>query len=239
MRLPKWLYETLPYVYIVGGIATTARLQNAIGTISGLLLLSAGALVLTMRHNYRAGGRGEPRAAALKREAGERNGEQGAELLHLAWRPSYETGHEAIDRQHQRLLSLGNELITALMQRKPREDVELMLDVLVTELGRHLKLEEDLVTGLKAPVPRRLKEAHGGLLARANELRDRFKVGQLPPGDLVGFIGYDLIAMHVVKEDLGLAAGTHGGGPAAARHPGSMPAGSRVSERADREVVAD
>jgi hemerythrin-like metal-binding protein len=239
MRLPKWLYETLPYVYIVGGIATTARLQNAIGTISGLLLLSAGALVLTMRHNYRAGGRGEPRAAALKREAGERNGEQGAELLHLAWRPSYETGHEAIDRQHQRLLSLGNELITALMQRKPREDVELMLDVLVTELGRHLKLEEDLVTGLKAPVPRRLKEAHGGLLARANELRDRFKVGQLPPGDLVGFIGYDLITMHVVKEDLGLAAGTHGGGPAAARHPGSMPAGSRVSERADREVVAD
>lgn len=239
MRLPKWLYETLPYVYIVGGIATTARLQNAIGTISGLLLLSAGALVLTMRHNYRAGGRGEPRAAALKRESGERNGEQGAELLHLAWRPSYETGHEAIDRQHQRLLSLGNELITALMQRKPREDVELMLDVLVTELGRHLKLEEDLVTGLKAPVPRRLKEAHGGLLARANELRDRFKVGQLPPGDLVGFIGYDLIAMHVVKEDLGLAAGTHGGGPAAARHPGSMPAGSRVSERADREVVAD
>jgi len=237
-RLPKWLYETLPYVYIFGGIATTAMLQNAIGTISGLLLLSAGALVLTMRHNYRAGRRAEPHAAALKRESGERNGEQGAELLHLAWRPSYETGHEAIDRQHHRLMSLGNELITALMQRKPREDIELMLDVLVTELGRHLKLEEDLVTGLKAPVPRRLKEAHASLLARANELRDRFKVGQLPPGDLVGFIGYDLIAMHVVKEDLGLASGTHASGPAAHR-PGSIPAGSRVSERADREVVAD
>lgn len=205
--LPKWLYETLPYVYIVGGIGTTAMLQNIVATISGVLLLSAGALVLTMRHNYRAGRSEKEQVTPPARNPGERNSEEGAELLHLAWRPTYQTGHEAIDRQHQRLLSLGNELITALMQRKPREDVELMLDVLVNELARHLKLEEELLAGLKAPVSRRLKEAHQGLLTRASELRDRYRIAQLQPGDLVGFIGYDLVAMHVVKEDLGLPLG--------------------------------
>jgi len=206
-RQPKWLYETLPYVYIVGGIGTTAILQNVVATISGVLLLSAGALVLTMRHNYRAGSREKEKVTPPARNPGERNSEEGAELLHLAWRPTYETGHETIDRQHQRLLSLGNELITALMQRKPREDVDLMLDLLINELAKHLKLEEELLVGHRVPVRHRFKEAHHGLLTRASELRDRYRIGQLPPGDLVGFIGYDLIAMHVVKEDLGLPLG--------------------------------
>jgi hemerythrin-like metal-binding protein len=199
-RQPKWLYETLPYVYIVGGIATAGLLQNAIATISGVLLLSAGALVLTMRHNYRTS---RDRLAAIpQRESGERNSEQGAELLQIAWQAAFEVGHEAIDQQHRHLTALGNQIITALMQRRPREDVELMLDVLVTEIGKHLKLEENLAAGEGVPPMRRVAEAHLGLLARAADLRDRFQDGELPPGDLVGFIAYDLVTMHIVKEDL-------------------------------------
>ena len=199
-RQPKWIYETLPYVYIVGGIATAGLLQNAIATLSGLLLLSAGALVLTMRHNYRTS-RSEPAAAPLV-DTGERNSEQGAELLQVGWRRSYEVGHEAVDQQHRHLTALGNQIINALMQRRPREDVDLMVDVLVTELGKHLRLEESLAAGRGAQLARDLAEAHQRLLARAGELRDRHQCGELPPGDLVGFIAYDLIAMHVVREDL-------------------------------------
>lgn len=199
-HVPKWIYESMPYVYVVGGIATAGMLQHAIATVSGVLLLSAGALVLTMRHNYRAN-RQEQGASPL-RASGERNSDQGGEVLQVAWRPSFEVGHEVIDRQHQRLLSLGNELISALMQRQPREDVELMLDVLVTEIGKHLKLEEEITAGQGAPLSRTTKEAHRTLLARATELRDRFHDGQLPAGDLVGFIAYDVIIMHIVKEDL-------------------------------------
>lgn len=201
-RQPKWLYETLPYVYLVAGIATAALLRNVIATISGVLLLSAGALVLTMRHNYRTS-RKAPEAAAAH-ETGVRNSSEGAELLQVGWRPGFEVGHEVIDRQHQHLTSLGNQLITALMQGRPSEDIDLMLDVLVTELGKHLKLEEELAAGHGAPLTRSVVEAHRRLLARAAGLRDRFQEGQLPPGDLVGFIAFDLIAMHVVRENPGL-----------------------------------
>jgi len=197
---PKWLYETMPYVYILAGFATAGMLQNAVAMVSGMLLLSAGALVLTMRHTYRANGQAP--AAESVRESGERNCDHGAETLQVVWRPSLEVGHEVIDRQHQRLLSLGNGLITALMQQKPREDVELMLEVLVTEIGKHLKLEDEITGGRNTPASRSIKEAHRGLLARAAELRDRFQEGQFPAGDLVGFIAYDLIAMHIGKEDL-------------------------------------
>lgn len=205
---PKWLYETMPYVYIVAGFATAGMLQNAVATISGMLLLSAGALVLTMRHTYRANNQA-PELAPLA-ESGERNSGQGAELLQVAWRPSFEVGHDVIDRQHQRLLSLGNELITAVMQQRLREDVELMLEVLITEIGQHLKAEEEIARGRDTPLSRKTTEAHRGLLARGNALREQFLDGEFPAGDLVGFVAYDLITMHIVKEDLRFLPGVRG-----------------------------
>jgi len=205
---PKWLYETMPYVYIVAGFATAGMLQNAVATISGMLLLSAGALVLTMRHTYRTS-HPAPEVAPVA-ESTERNSAQGAEILQVGWRPSFEVGHEVIDRQHQRLLSLGNELITAVMQQRPREDVELMLEVLITEIGQHLKVEDEITSGHNTSLSRKTREAHRGLLARGNALRDKLLEGQFPAGDLVGFIAYDLIAMHIVKEDLRIQPGTSG-----------------------------
>jgi hemerythrin-like metal-binding protein len=222
-KQPKWLYETLPYVYIVGGIATAAILQHVIATISGLLLLSAGALVLTMRHNYRTS-RQAPAAAPL-REAQERNSDEGAGLLQIGWRPAFEVGHDVIDRQHRHLTALGNEIITALIQRRPREDVDLMLDVLVTEIGKHLQLEASLAAGQGATPARSVAESHRSLLARATDLRDRHQCGALLPGDLVGFIAYDLVAMHVVKEDVRLARPQSGRPPTgAAAHARRSPA---------------
>ena len=205
---PKWLYETMPYVYIVAGFATAGMLQNAVAMISGMLLLSAGALVLTMRHTHRAN-LPAPDAAPVA-ESGERNSGEGAEILQVAWRPSFEVGHDVIDRQHQRLTSLGNELITAVMQQRPREDVELMLEVLITEVGQHLEAEERITGGHNTPLSRKTKEAHRGLLARGNALREQFLEGRFPASELVGFVAYDLITMHIVKEDLRLQLGTRG-----------------------------
>jgi hemerythrin-like metal-binding protein len=207
-KQPKWLYETLPYVYIVGGIATAGILQHVIATMSGLLLLSAGALVLTMRHNYRASR--EEAAAAPLREPHERNGEEDAGLLQIGWRPAFAVGHDLIDRQHRQLTVLGNEIITALIQRRPREDVDLMLDVLVTEIGRHLELEATLAAERGVAPGRSAAESHRSLMARAADLRDRFQGGALAPGDLVGFIAYDLVAMHVVREEVRLAVPQRG-----------------------------
>jgi hemerythrin-like metal-binding protein len=202
-NLPKWLYEALPYAYVAGAFATVGMTRNAIGLISGVLLLSAGALVLSMRHSYRVQHqRPEERAPRAARPQAERNGDEGGELLQVAWRSSFESGHDVIDRQHRRLLNLGNELIGALLQHKPREDVELMLDVLVTDIGTHLKQEDELTGGHGTPQWRRIREGHRALLARAVEIRDRYRAGEVSAGELVGFVAYDLIAMHVVKEDL-------------------------------------
>jgi hypothetical protein len=50
---PEWLYEALPYLYVLAGIATIANLGNALSMFSGGLLISAGVFIWWMRRNSR------------------------------------------------------------------------------------------------------------------------------------------------------------------------------------------
>jgi hypothetical protein len=50
---PDWLYEALPYVYVIAGIAVIAKLGNALSIVSGGLLISAGVFIWWMRRTFR------------------------------------------------------------------------------------------------------------------------------------------------------------------------------------------
>ena len=52
-HLPDWLYEALPYVYFVAGIATIAKLDSTLSMVSGGLLISAGFYTHWMRRTHR------------------------------------------------------------------------------------------------------------------------------------------------------------------------------------------
>jgi len=52
---PDWLYNSLPYVYIGIGLVVVFGLgtSNLIGVFSGILLISTGGVVVTMRATHR------------------------------------------------------------------------------------------------------------------------------------------------------------------------------------------
>jgi hypothetical protein len=54
MRLPKWLYEIYPVLYILGGIAAMSLVSSTVAFFSGLLLSLSGTMILFLRRNYRA-----------------------------------------------------------------------------------------------------------------------------------------------------------------------------------------
>ncbi|WP_348731354.1 hypothetical protein [Rheinheimera texasensis] len=61
--LPSQLYESLPYLYLVAGIACFALLAHPLGGWAGVLLFNAGAMVWIMRAerrrlNQKSGGDG-------------------------------------------------------------------------------------------------------------------------------------------------------------------------------------
>ena len=54
MTIPKPIYETLPVLYVIAGIATIISTNDPVALGSGLLLAFAGLLILVIRRNYRA-----------------------------------------------------------------------------------------------------------------------------------------------------------------------------------------
>lgn len=54
MTIPKSIYETLPVLYVVGGVAAIATVDSFMSFISGILLGVSGVMILLLRRNYRS-----------------------------------------------------------------------------------------------------------------------------------------------------------------------------------------
>ena len=53
MNMPKPIYESLPILYVVGGIAAISTVDSFMSFISGILLGSSGVMIMLLRRNYR------------------------------------------------------------------------------------------------------------------------------------------------------------------------------------------
>ena len=53
MWLPDWLYQLLPYLYVVAGLIAINYFEVMTGYISGLLLIFTAGVVFLMRKDYR------------------------------------------------------------------------------------------------------------------------------------------------------------------------------------------
>lgn len=194
---PEWLYEALPYLYLASGIVTAGLLRNVVGTISGLLLMLAGAIIWKLRRDYRARNRIPPAPAPVVTESS--RDDNGPRLVPMDWHASYDIRNDLIDRQHRRLFAIGNELINALMSKKPKADIELMMDELLSEIAEHFKSEAELMAEHQMPLCGAHQEIHRTLLSCLTDMRDKFPIGQLPLGELAGLLAYDVVSQHFLK----------------------------------------
>lgn len=53
MFLPSPIYETLPALYITGGVAAVSTINSASAILSGITLGFAGILIYSLRRKYR------------------------------------------------------------------------------------------------------------------------------------------------------------------------------------------
>ncbi len=53
MRLPNFVYESYPVIYVFGGIIAMSMVESSLSFLSGLLLGLGGVSILFMRRNYR------------------------------------------------------------------------------------------------------------------------------------------------------------------------------------------
>lgn len=53
MNMPKPIYECLPILYVIGGIAAISTVDSFMSFISGILLGSSGVIIMCLRRDYR------------------------------------------------------------------------------------------------------------------------------------------------------------------------------------------
>jgi hemerythrin-like metal-binding protein len=197
----SWTYEVLPYLYLGAGVLVLLGLRNLWGAFSGMLLISAGVIVWNMRRRHRRLSR--MRADQRLWKAQQRNEAlQKSRFVELVWRSEYECGNPAIDAQHRKLFAHGNALLNAIMGDETKLDVELKFDELIEKVAHHFKAEEAVLKLEKNPSMQAHKVAHDELLLRCKELAERYHRDELDAGDLFNFMARDVLAQHILKDDL-------------------------------------
>jgi uncharacterized membrane protein (UPF0136 family) len=53
MNMPKPIYESLPILYVIGGVAAISTVDSFMSFISGVLLGSSGIMIMFLRRNHR------------------------------------------------------------------------------------------------------------------------------------------------------------------------------------------
>lgn len=204
MLLSVRSHGLLPYACMGGGLLTLLFMGTAISYPVGLVLISAGIFGWTRR--FRSQPKAEDSPSVPSTNPPQPDGsEPEAHLMTIRWRSSFECGHPVIDMQHRELFNVGNELINSVLDHRPKVGTEYLLHELVEHIKEHFSTEEEVLERTRYPLLAEHRNIHRALVERAADLQERYREGLLPVSDLVGFIAYDVISKHIIKDDLQFA----------------------------------
>ena len=120
----------------------------------------------------------------------------------IAWDEKYRTGYLDVDKQHQELFRMVNELHEAIVAGKGKELMIKTLDGLAKYVVTHFAVEEKLMIEKKYPGFAEHKAKHDKLKVDAVDMIEKYKSGKLALSITVSrFLG-DWIQTHILVEDL-------------------------------------
>ncbi len=198
-KVTNWLWESLPYIYFAVGCFVIVVLQNGWAIFSGCAWIIAGVMALGVRAERRKAARGGGAGVANGSAVQLRGLDSGS--LEVSWSDAYQSGNRDIDAQHRSLFDTGNALLDAINRGRAQTEVETLLGRLIEEVRAHFAFEENLLDKWGHPAAKGHKVVHQRLLAKAQEMRDRSRLGLLTLSDFIGFFVNDLLLQHIVKED--------------------------------------
>ena len=129
------------------------------------------------------------------------DGSLASTFIHLVWHSAYECGNTVIDEQHRALFADANRILSAMLAERPVSELAELIDHLMSDVVRHFKDEENIIATAGYPGTAEHRGIHHQLLDRALTLVGRFHAGILGVGELFQFLGYDLVAQHMLSAD--------------------------------------
>ena len=124
-----------------------------------------------------------------------------ASFVQLSWRPAYDCGNAVIDAQHRGLFKDANELLAAILEHRPKDEVATLIDNLINHVVQHFQDEEVLINAAGFPGADEHAAIHRVLVDKAADVTNRFHAGTLAVGELFQFLAHDVVARHMLGAD--------------------------------------
>lgn len=122
--------------------------------------------------------------------------------LRLDWQSGWDCGNELIDSQHRKLLQMGNELIQLSLSGRRVNEMMQKLEAIISHVILHFSDEENLLRQIGYIHLADHQVMHQALIEKANQLQNKIINGTIKPSEAFGFIVSDIIAEHMLKEDV-------------------------------------
>jgi methyl-accepting chemotaxis protein len=119
----------------------------------------------------------------------------------LQWNDSFNTGVPLMDKQHQRLVDLINQLFQCMKDGGDRMLLASVVDELVSYTVTHFRAEEDFMKKHNYSDFDAHKAIHQNFIENVTVYADKLKSGErLPPADIYNFLK-DWLISHIEKQD--------------------------------------
>jgi len=120
------------------------------------------------------------------------------------WDDSFRTGHELVDKQHQELFRMVNNLHDAIMAGKGKDILEPTLKELTKYTIDHFRDEEKLMASIRYPQLVPHKKKHEELTGQVTQLLEKFDAGKLVLSVTLSTFLADWLRHHIKEDDVAL-----------------------------------
>jgi len=119
----------------------------------------------------------------------------------LTWSDSYSVKVAEIDRQHQQLVKLINDLHSAMLERKAKDTLGKIIDQLAGYTVNHFATEEKYFAKFNYPETASHKKEHENFVAKVSDFKKGFDDGRiLLSMDIMNFLK-DWLVKHIQGTD--------------------------------------
>jgi hemerythrin len=122
-------------------------------------------------------------------------------MEHIEWNDALKVNNPDIDKQHQKLLKLINEVYKAIDENKSNETTKTTIDEMENYINTHFTLEETMMknAGYRG-LEQHIKEHHN-FVEKVRNFRERYEQGQMTLNLEVASFIKDWIINHIIFTD--------------------------------------
>ncbi|HWQ30512.1 MAG TPA: diguanylate cyclase [Negativicutes bacterium] len=119
----------------------------------------------------------------------------------LAWRQEWESGNSDIDIQHRELLDMVDHLIEISLAGNGYGETIEQVDKLLKHVAFHFDFEENVLKEVEYPELEEHIESHRVLVAKAMQLENSYRKGEIKSSAFFSYLVDDVILGHMIDED--------------------------------------